>query len=521
MATIRTHYDNLKVSRDAPPEVIRAAYRTLSQKYHPDRNTSPDAERVMRLLNQAYAVLSDPHRRTEHDEWIDAQSQVVDEQPTPEQDGFERNADPTDRPSSRDRAGAILFPAGGRSPFDQLPPDVAAGLRERLRGQRSDQVLLPMASGPLASLIKTLIPLAFIAAVAVSATESRWQSDTGELLAWIAAAAGLYFGSQARYLVNSIRSPLSPALIATPIYLIETSWNEVVYWPIPLIRISKATNHLRNGRYTHTSFDLEAGQKTRQFSFDSEDGYSRFVAVLSSGLRRYVEASEQRTARLFQGLDELSGRELVSPTKPLTESLSRFLWWIAGATIFVLTIGLLHQHNLTLPAPPPARGSHYSAPTSDASQHSQAPEQQEETAPAVRTDQIAQRIGTSRIPSSAAYIPGEPLRRMGGLFSVTVDNSGTGQDVLVKLVEINGVNASPIRTFFIPAGDSFTAKNIRPGNYEVRYVARHQPGASKSEEFSLEEVDTRTGTEYSQVSLTLYAIQGGNMRMQSIPDDQF
>ncbi|MHC2115082.1 J domain-containing protein [Stenotrophomonas geniculata] len=69
---IRIHYDNLKVSRDAPPEVIRAAYKTPSQKYHPDRNTTPDVERVMRLLNQAYAVLSDPQRRTEHDEWIDA-----------------------------------------------------------------------------------------------------------------------------------------------------------------------------------------------------------------------------------------------------------------------------------------------------------------------------------------------------------------------------------------------------------------------------------------------------------------
>lgn len=521
MPKLRTHYDNLKVSRDAPQEVVRAAYRTLSQKYHPDRNPSPDAERIMRLLNQAYAVLSDPERRAEHDDWIDGQGQEGSDRPDPKHHDYDRDKDAAGSPSSSDHSGAVLLPVGGHSPFDQLPADVAAALKERLGGDRSDQVLLPTASGTMGSLIKTLIPLAFITAVAVSATESRWQRDTGELLTWIAAAAGLYFGFQARYLVNCIRSPLRPALIATPVYLIETSWNEVVYWPIPLVRISKATNHLRNGHYTHTSFNLEAGQKTRQFSFDSEDGYSRFVAVLSSGLRRYLEASEQRTARLFQGLDELSGRELQSPAKPLTKPLSRFLWWIAGATIFVVTIGLLHQYNLTLPSPPPARGSHYSAPASGASQHSQAPEQQEETTPTVRTDQIAQRIGTSRIPSSAAYIPGEPLRRMGGLSSVTVDNSGTGQDVLVKLVEINGVSASPIRTFFIPAGDSFTAKNISPGHYEVRYVSRHHPGASKSEEFSLEEVDTGSGTEYSQVSLTLYAIQGGNMRMQPIPDDQF
>jgi len=38
MTRVRTHYDNLKVARDAPHEVIRAAYKTLSQKYHPDRS---------------------------------------------------------------------------------------------------------------------------------------------------------------------------------------------------------------------------------------------------------------------------------------------------------------------------------------------------------------------------------------------------------------------------------------------------------------------------------------------------
>lgn len=71
MAQIHTHYDNLKVARNAPPEVIRAAYKTLSQKYHPDRNSnSPDAIRVIQLINSAYTVLSDPAKRREHDEWI-------------------------------------------------------------------------------------------------------------------------------------------------------------------------------------------------------------------------------------------------------------------------------------------------------------------------------------------------------------------------------------------------------------------------------------------------------------------
>lgn len=68
---LRTHYDNLKVARDAPPEVIKGAYRALSQRYHPDRNPGSErAARIMAIVNVSYAVLSDPVTRKAHDEWI-------------------------------------------------------------------------------------------------------------------------------------------------------------------------------------------------------------------------------------------------------------------------------------------------------------------------------------------------------------------------------------------------------------------------------------------------------------------
>lgn len=67
---MRTHYDNLKVSMDAPIEVIQAAYRTLAKKYHPDINKdNPEAARIMQIINAAYEVLSDPMKRAEHDAW--------------------------------------------------------------------------------------------------------------------------------------------------------------------------------------------------------------------------------------------------------------------------------------------------------------------------------------------------------------------------------------------------------------------------------------------------------------------
>ncbi|MES2153104.1 MAG: J domain-containing protein [Pseudomonadota bacterium] len=79
MAKIHTHYDNLKVARLAPQEVIRAAYKALSQKYHPDKNPGDEkAARIMAILNSAYTTLSDPVRRKEHDEWIAAEEWEIE-----------------------------------------------------------------------------------------------------------------------------------------------------------------------------------------------------------------------------------------------------------------------------------------------------------------------------------------------------------------------------------------------------------------------------------------------------------
>jgi DnaJ-class molecular chaperone len=66
-----THYDTLKVSRTAPVEVIRAVYKALAQKYHPDRNLdNPEAVLMMQLINIAYNTLTDARKRAEHDAWI-------------------------------------------------------------------------------------------------------------------------------------------------------------------------------------------------------------------------------------------------------------------------------------------------------------------------------------------------------------------------------------------------------------------------------------------------------------------
>ena len=59
------YYAILQVSPEAESEVIRLAYKALAKKYHPDRG-GQDEER-MRLINEAYEVLSDGGRRAEYD----------------------------------------------------------------------------------------------------------------------------------------------------------------------------------------------------------------------------------------------------------------------------------------------------------------------------------------------------------------------------------------------------------------------------------------------------------------------
>lgn len=68
---VATYYARLKVAQDAPPEVVRAAYRALAQKYHPDHHQGSIRHEVMlAALNKAYEVLMDPARRAAHDQWI-------------------------------------------------------------------------------------------------------------------------------------------------------------------------------------------------------------------------------------------------------------------------------------------------------------------------------------------------------------------------------------------------------------------------------------------------------------------
>jgi curved DNA-binding protein CbpA len=63
-------YEVLEVSPHASSEVIKAAYRTLIEKHHPDKHPEDRralAEEASTRLNAAYAVLGNPQKRSKYD----------------------------------------------------------------------------------------------------------------------------------------------------------------------------------------------------------------------------------------------------------------------------------------------------------------------------------------------------------------------------------------------------------------------------------------------------------------------
>src|SRR5947208_2409152 len=64
----KDYYSILGVDRRADEREIKAAFRRMARRYHPDVNPgNPAAERRFKDINEAYEVLGDPEKRRRYD----------------------------------------------------------------------------------------------------------------------------------------------------------------------------------------------------------------------------------------------------------------------------------------------------------------------------------------------------------------------------------------------------------------------------------------------------------------------
>jgi hypothetical protein len=83
------------------------------------------------------------------------------------------------------------------------------------------------------------------------------------------------------------------------------------------------------------------------------------------------------------------------------------------------------------------------------------------------------------------------------------------------------MEAIPARMCYIPAHSSFTFTSVMPGIYDVRYRDLSTGGLSKTEEFVLQERQDSSGTNFSNITLTLYKVVNGNMETEAIEESEF
>lgn len=66
----RDYYEVLGVDKNADEATIKKAYRALAKKYHPDMNPGDaEAEKKFKEASEAYAILSDPEKKRQYDQF--------------------------------------------------------------------------------------------------------------------------------------------------------------------------------------------------------------------------------------------------------------------------------------------------------------------------------------------------------------------------------------------------------------------------------------------------------------------
>lgn len=487
MQTIRTHYDNLRIDRDASPETIHAAYLSLSEQCHPDKNgNSMESQWVMKILEESYSVLSNPVAKQKYDAWIQQEE-------SPEGRGEQASA-----------GRELSAPTTGSVNFYDLDEETQKKLKQRATAARSDQHAIQL-KGVFRNYIWTLLLLLWFCYLYIDTNYGRWSREMAYTYAATTFIVSVMLGWNLSRIYSWHFKPLKLWLITTPLYLMKFHFDRVFYWPISKISNIEATHRHKNGRYKETSLFITCEGKVKVFSIFPENAYSMWLAKFREYDQRLRNASKNRNlAYIIDNDDFLNARQNKIDKKKKAILSSTVLIYLLLPAIAMSLYGLGYQINRDKPPRPSFSASRPPAPI---------------TRPTFIRPVNAQ--NGSAWPSTASYVENYPQLHTDGLSSVTVDSSKNTSDVFVKLVSLAGEKPNAVRVFYIPASEEFKVEKIDAGHYDIRYMDLTNGGLMRSESFELQEVKTDEGVEFSNIKITLYKVQNGNMETYDLHESEF
>jgi curved DNA-binding protein len=111
----KDYYKILGIDKKADEKEVKAAYRKLARKYHPDVNKSPEANEKFKDINEAYEVLSDKEKRYRYDSLGSNWQQGSDFTPPPGFENININFNDLGGFSSRGAGSSRRFSQGGEN----------------------------------------------------------------------------------------------------------------------------------------------------------------------------------------------------------------------------------------------------------------------------------------------------------------------------------------------------------------------------------------------------------------------
>lgn len=118
------------------------------------------------------------------------------------------------------------------------------------------------------------------------------------------------------------------------------------------------------------------------------------------------------------------------------------------------------------------------------------------------------------------YVKGSKLAAQEGLSTFTVDNRKGGADAVARLY-LNGSKPA-VRSIYVRSNDTFKAETLSPGNYVLRYRFIGSDDTYEADRLIvLKQTATESGTQFSNVTVTLFREVGGNLGTKKVSADLF